>query len=49
MAKLLHKEANANINTGRLHGIREECDAIGDQGGGGSIKVEMPNQELLCK
>jgi hypothetical protein len=34
---------------GCLHGVRVERDAVGDQGGGGSVKVEKTNQELLCK
>jgi hypothetical protein len=37
------------INTGRLHGVWVEGDAVGDQGGGGSVKMDMPNEKLLCK
>jgi hypothetical protein len=37
------------INSGRLHSVRVEGDAIGDQGEGGSVNVEKTNQELLCK
>jgi hypothetical protein len=30
-------------------GVRVERDAVGDQGGGGSVEVEKTKQELLCK